>query len=85
MAATEAAEGSALLLSQYQATTDTDEVDLDLIQALLEFVSGERQHAQQGDAAVAQGAVLVFLPGTLTRFLPSVPVFCAFIAFTLYR
>ena len=73
MAASDAAEGSALLLSQYQATTDMDEVDLDLIQALLEFVSGEGQHARQGDASVVQGAVLVFLPGKHTQTLNPSP------------
>jgi len=66
MATAEAAEGKAVLLSQYQATTDVEEVDLNLIQALLEFVCGEGQHARQDQTSVVQGAVLVFLPGWLT-------------------
>lgn len=61
----EAAAGNALLLSQYQATTDAEEVDLRLIESLLLFVSGEAKpgsNDKQSDSTV-DGAVLVFLPG----------------------
>ena len=52
-----------LLLSQYQASTDADEVDLDLIDELLCFVCGEGRHARKKDGEASLGAILVFLPG----------------------
>lgn len=75
---------SALALSHYQSNTDADEVDLDLIEALLSYICGEGKFAQgaqqaQQDAA-AQGAVLIFFPGwdeiiRMKEKLESSPVF----------
>ena len=57
-----------MMLSQYQATTDVEEVDLNLIEALLHFVCGEGQHkAATGTSeksSPVDGAILIFLPGT---------------------
>lgn len=51
------AAASALLLGRYQATTDADSVDLDLIVRLLEFLGNH------DDSSETLGAVLIFLPG----------------------
>ena len=59
----EAAAENALHLSRYQATTDAEEVDLNLIEALLGFVSGAHQQGTAQAEGVVEGAVLVFLPG----------------------
>ena len=73
MARADEATGNALLLSQYQATTDADEVDLNLIEALLAFVCGEGHHARPDAAEPILGAVLVFLPGAQTLLVPAFP------------
>ena len=56
-----------LLLQQHapcmQATTDADEVDLNLLTTLLEYVSGEGAYQRDDNSGKQQGAVLVFLPG----------------------
>ena len=56
-----------LLLQQHvpcmQANTDADEVDLNLLTTLLEYVSGEGAYQREDDSGEQQGAVLVFLPG----------------------
>ena len=54
-----------MLLSQYQATTDAEEVDLRLIESLLLFVSGEAKPSSNDKDAdsTVDGAALVFLPG----------------------
>eukprot|EP00898_Chlorokybus_atmophyticus_P000428 jgi/Chlat1/1386/Chrsp12S02051 len=51
-------------LSKYQASTNMDEVDLNLIEMLLEYICGGGWQAAQGGANLApDGAILVFLPG----------------------
>ena len=57
------AEMSALAISQYQASTDADEVDLDLIEALLMYICGEGPYSRDEEQDVSLGAVLIFLPG----------------------
>ena len=62
---------AALALAQYQASTDADEVDLALIEALLMYVAGEGPYRREDEERVpgqALGAVLVFLPGVLVCF-----------------
>ena len=55
---------SAIAISQYQANTDADEVDLALVEALLMYVCGEGVYKREGeDFNAAQGGVLIFLPG----------------------
>ena len=54
---------TALAVSRYQAATDADEVDLDLIEALLLYICGEGPYKRDEDQNVPMGAVLVFLPG----------------------
>lgn len=53
----EGAAEEALRLASYQAATDADEVDLDLLMALLEYICGADARSAVG------GAILVFLPG----------------------
>ena len=74
---------SALALSHYQSNTDADDVDLDLIEALLSYICGEgkfgAQQAQQ-ETTGQQGAVLIFFPGwdeiiRMKEKLESSPVF----------
>lgn len=61
---TEAATSRALQLSHYQATTDAEEVDLQLIERLLLFVCGEIENDRgKLESTAVQGATLVFLPG----------------------
>jgi ATP-dependent RNA helicase DHX36 len=55
---------SALAVSQYQAATDADEVDLDLIEALLMYICGEGPYRRAEEQDSSPGAVLIFLPGT---------------------
>lgn len=60
---------TAMALSHYQANTDVDEVDVDLIESLLCFIYGERhlkkkkKESQSPFFGFSDGAVLVFLPG----------------------
>lgn len=56
-------EDSALALSQYHAATDADEVDLDLIEALLMYICGEGPYKRAEEYDLTLGAVLIFLPG----------------------
>ena len=56
-------EVSALAVSQYQASTDADEVDLALIEALLMYICGEGPYRRAEEQDAALGAVLIFLPG----------------------
>ena len=67
MERTELAAQSAAALSDYQATTDADEVDLKLIVALLGRLCDDPQYSLQSTepGSAALGAMLVFLPGQL--------------------
>ena len=53
-------------MSVYQAGQDADEVDLQLIEALLMYVFGEGRFRREGEDGAVHGAVLVFLPGVLS-------------------
>ena len=53
-----------------QANTDADEVDLNLLATLLEYVSGEGAYQREDQSGEQQGAVLVFLPGVLVAMTP---------------
>ena len=57
---------AATALSEYQAATDADEVDLQLIVSLLGRLCSDPSLSLQsaGTATAALGAILVFLPGT---------------------
>lgn len=61
----EAGAQSAAALSEYQASSDADEVDLDLIVALLQRLCSRPELSLQssGPGSAALGAILVFLPG----------------------
>lgn len=62
-------EVSALAVSQYQASTDADEVDLALIEALLMYICGEGPYRRAEEQDAALGAVLIFLPGVPFLFI----------------
>jgi len=79
---------SALALSHYQSNTDADEVDLDLIEALLSYISGEGRFSTSAETKNSaeesqksqQGAVLIFFPGwdeiiRMKEKLESSPIF----------
>ena len=69
-AAAEELASTALALSHYQAMTDADEVDLDLIELLLCYICGEGQFQRRNEVSTRHdadkeilGAILIFLPG----------------------
>jgi HrpA-like RNA helicase len=74
---------SALALSHYQSNTDADEVDLDLIEALLSYICGEGKFSTENKNRAEesqQGAVLIFFPGwdeiiRMKEKLESSPIF----------
>jgi HrpA-like RNA helicase len=73
---------SALALSHYQSNTDADEVDLDLIEALLSYICGEGKFSASTteEKSQQQGAVLIFFPGwdeiiRMKEKLESSPIF----------
>ncbi len=70
------AEVSALAVSRYQASTDADEVDLSLIEALLMYICGEGPYSRAEEQGASLGAVLIFLPGASLLLYCSHPTCC---------
>ena len=57
----------AAMLSQYQREADADEVDLDIILALLKYLCTTSQDRLGVTSKGTLGAILVFLPGKACR------------------